>query len=301
MNENIEELELIAYEKIIAKNFDRQFDQPEKIPFQGNFLEIWDIKPVVPNKHLLPLLYVPGWGASPRAYQDGLRVHSLAGRRVISMSFSPKAEEIVVEGIPLGLATKIMGVFAIMDYKNLYKVDAVGYSEGSIILLSMLERESQRFGNIVLHGAPALTGKIGYLSIVRMEILNLVQLIYFRIIKATLEEKIILKHKSLDVNSWIKQAGFFKSVSDGIEAIKVEPHRLLRKIKNMSENHNIGLIAAKRDRIASYKKLFKNLGDLNIKKFSIIDGGHHTFEVRAVECANLTESMLQEFEGQNYV
>ncbi len=300
METSLVELENIVNEKIIRSGFERQFKEIESFPFANDLIGVWDMQPdMCHSDESVPLLYVPGWGATPETYKDGLRVHYESGRRIISLSFPFTYVGNHEPGLPKSLSIKLSAIEEVLRIKNITRIDAVGYSEGSIVVLALAERYPDRLRNIILQGVPGLTGNISYMGIIVMELNNLLQFVIYRFLQATKEEKRVLMVKGKSVVNWMKKVGFFRSISDGIDILRIEPHKLITRVLNKNK-HNIGVIAATKDRIVHFKKLRRKVDELRIRNFYEVKGGHHSFEVKAAECASLTEKMLQDFEC-NYV
>lgn len=296
MNQSEKELDLIAYDHVITQNFERQFDRVEAIPFQDSIVQTWDLRPENELEGSVPIIFIPAWGATPHTYKDGLKVYYESGRRVVSFAFPPKVKEVTKAGIPNALATKAAAVLTVLRQKGLTKVDAIGYSEGSIILQLVAHEVGCHFRNLVFLAPTGLTGKESYPNIIRLEILNVLQLLIKKL-TANGQEKSRMNSKKKDVKNWISQVGLLKSWQDGILPGFMETHELLYEIQMCSQKHQIGIIAGKNDKMINIKKLHKQAEEHKIEHFYEVDGGHQVFEIDAIKCARLSESLLQKFEA----
>jgi pimeloyl-ACP methyl ester carboxylesterase len=284
----------MAYYSIATSNYDERFKKTERIHFRGSHIELWDLRPHNERSDSVPVLFIPAWGASPRPYKNGLKIHYVAGRRVIAIAFSPKAQELKIVGIPDALATKVHAVLTALDVKGIRKVDGIGHSEGCTILQLVARQRDGIIRNLILQAPPGLLGKKSYIELISLEIQHVLHL-FIESIGANAEEKLGSKHKRSDLKNWIGGAGLFKSARDGILPGRVEVDMSIDELHKSPENHKISIIAAENDKMIN----FKEADDLKIGHFYSVEGGHQAFQIKAEECAILAESILKDLEN-NY-
>lgn len=279
-------------------DFEKQFAQPESIPFRGGYVQVWDLRQKRETPNSLPIVFIPGWGASPRVYKDSLRIYHASGRRVVTVAFSPKVEEVEKEGIPRALFTKAIAVLHVLKEKRIQKADAIGYSEGTVILQIAAHEEACRFRNFVFQAPTSLMGKSSYIQIFKMEFRNLLQLL--RVARnVSPEEKERIERKRKDVLAWFQGRGFIAGGWDGIQPGRFEASYLFEKLQQCPEQHRIGIIAAKDDQMIDFEKVAKRANELQVASFEEIQGGHQTFEIKAIESAEATKRILHMLENSH--
>jgi pimeloyl-ACP methyl ester carboxylesterase len=115
-----------------------------------------DLVDIVPEKKTqsLPILFAPGWSITINAIQDtltylvdcGYRVLSLNHKRVGGAKYQSEEER------------KAASILAILNRKEIERVDAVGYSEGCTNVLLAARMQPEKFRHIVLMNPSGLTG-----------------------------------------------------------------------------------------------------------------------------------------------
>ncbi len=283
------DLQQIKMENRVEKDFDLQFNQPQKIYFRDSEIEVWDLQPQNIRPKTIPLLFVPSWGATPRSYKEGLKIHFEAGRRIISVAFNPKTKNVDVKEIPAPLATKTATILEVLSQKKIPIVDAIGHSEGGMLLVLAATEKHDQFRNFVFEAPIGILGKYSYFDLFKRETIN-----YFHYLKekktASLLETESMNQKKTDVKNWFKNTGLIKGVMDGLMLGRFE---ITDQFRKLCQEHKSALLAAVDDKMIDFNKI-----NFKTKMFSFysVEGGHFSFETKANAYAKIAEIALQNLE-----
>ena len=131
----------------------------EVIQTTAGTTEIVDIKPVL-QKDIVPILLAPGWGDTPQAYEECLKIIHDGNRRVLSVSHPRRGKSVAEEtDFPMAETRKVQSLISIIDQKNLEKVDVIAHSEGAIYTIIAATLYPEKFRNIVLVNPGGLIGQ----------------------------------------------------------------------------------------------------------------------------------------------
>jgi len=169
-----EEIELNENGDLEKENFRDQFAHPEKIRFGESSFDAWDIHPSGEEKEV-PVLFVSGWGLTPRTYEEGIYEYVKAGRRVLAFS-SPaeeaKSDQVRTDDYPPAQVHHANAILTLIEAKNLNKVDIIAHSEGCINVAIAAEMAPDLFRHFVLVAPPDLTEKESRLNIIKQSSRN---------------------------------------------------------------------------------------------------------------------------------
>ncbi len=139
--------------------FEQQFAKKGRIESLGGVVEVTDIDP--PEKRTdVPVVFAPGWGATPKSAKEVLRVLANGGRRTLSLDHPRTGGEVEKRGDhPVDELRKASSLAAILDKKDISKVDVVAHSEGAINTIIAASLNPSRFRKIVLVAPGGMIGK----------------------------------------------------------------------------------------------------------------------------------------------
>jgi len=140
--------------------FEQQFARKEVIQTTAGPTEIVDIKPKI-QKDNVPILLAPGWGDTPQAYKQSLKIIHDDTRRVLSVSHPRRGENITGEDpdYPMAEIRKMQALIGVISQKRLEKVDVIAHSEGAINAIIAATLHPEKFRNIVLVNPGGLIGE----------------------------------------------------------------------------------------------------------------------------------------------
>lgn len=158
-------------------SFESQYDRKDTFDINGAKVESIDIKPEH-QKDEVPVLVVPGWGATMESFKPGMKVLTDKERRVVSLDFPRKGgtipessnEEInnwycekgkKVPKWPAEELRKANTILGLLDQKQIDKVDVIPHSEAAInvSIAAMLHPEKFKGRTIVYYSPAGLIGK----------------------------------------------------------------------------------------------------------------------------------------------
>ncbi len=310
MNENsfLPKIEQVDRER---KHFCEQFAHIEQIPFGESSFEAWDIKPLEQTKET-PVIFIPGWGKTPRSYEDTLYEFVKAGRRVITLSMptqDTQLDEVHTSVYPTAQANRADAILTLLAAKGLGEADVIAHSEGCINLAIAAERSPQVFRHFVLISPPDLTEKESRFGIMRQagkntQIAKEEMKAMEKKIKegqaSELEkaqygtEKTRYQQGEKDTKLWLKKRGLIKGLWESMNSI-VTRH-VWQNMKSKGE-HGISIVSGADDEMVSMKKLqTKNAEGLGVDGFYSVAGGHDRIAIRPEQYSYLAEQALSALE-----
>lgn len=166
-----------APDSALLVNFESQYDRKENFVINGAKVDSVDIKPEH-QKDEVPVLVVPGWGATMESFKPGMKVLTDKERRVVSLDFPRKGGKIPESSNdeiekwysdkgkeqpkwPAEELRKANTVVGLLDHKGLDKVDVIAHSEAAInvSIAAMLHPEKFRGRTIVYYSPAGIIGK----------------------------------------------------------------------------------------------------------------------------------------------
>lgn len=274
---------------IAKESFRDQFAHPEKIPFGEASFDAWDIHPIGEEKEV-PVLFVCGWGKTPRTYEDGIYEYVKAGRRVLA--FSSPAEEaesdnVRTDAYPAAQVHHANAILTLIAAKDLSKVDVIAHSEGCINAAIAAEVAPDLFRHFVLVAPPDLTEKESRLDIIMqasrndrglrkgldvMGTKNAAGLLTEEEKEQYAKEAERYVRSKEDASSWLRERGYIKGLWESTNSV-VTSH-ILRDLK-AAGGHGISIVSGVDDEMVSMKKLqTQDASDLGIDGFYSVRGGH---------------------------
>ncbi|MDO8516097.1 MAG: hypothetical protein Q7S28_02500, partial [bacterium] len=145
-------------------SFEEQFANKEEFEFLGGKVEFVDIKPEHP-KNEVPVLFAPGWGSTPEAMKDAIRVMVERGRRVLCLSHATSGGDMgemdpeIREKYPEAELRKALALNQLLTEKGIEKADVIAHSEGGINTAIAASVDSENFRNIIFMNVGGLIGK----------------------------------------------------------------------------------------------------------------------------------------------
>lgn len=144
----------------LADKFDRQTESAR----HHHDLDVIDIAPKSLKTQTVTFL-APGWGATTAVYRETIIALASTGRRVVAVASLPELSEnspaykFSGRNLPAIEWQKAEQAVAILQQKNLTRVDAVGHSESALFLSLAAIKHPKRFRNLVLVNPVALARK----------------------------------------------------------------------------------------------------------------------------------------------
>lgn len=122
------------------------------------YIEVVDKTPKEP-KISIPVLLAPGWGETPKVFEDVIDEVVKAGRRAITLKYI-SAQNPLLETNLLGVEMdKAEAFLGWLENKEIDKVDAIAHSSGALSIAFAASIQPERFRNIVLVDPAGMIGK----------------------------------------------------------------------------------------------------------------------------------------------
>ncbi|MGB7957907.1 MAG: alpha/beta hydrolase [Minisyncoccia bacterium] len=138
------------------------WEHPDRFHFEGTEVFAYDIKPEH-EKTDIPVAFAQGFGGTPLMFKKDIDTLVEHERRVISVDAMHGVPHNIPEekkrGLPDAELRKVAALLNTLDAKNIDKVDGVGNSEGSMVLVLAAALYPERFRNLVLEQPAGLIGK----------------------------------------------------------------------------------------------------------------------------------------------
>lgn len=271
---------------------------PETIPFGTTSFEGWDMslsENAVPKD--IPVLFIPGWGKTPRTYAEGIQGYVRAGRRVLTLSFPTKENKYLASitsknRFPRAQMNRASALIALLDAREVEKVDVIAHSEGCMNVLIAADLFPERFRNLVLIAPPGLTGRESRFHILWHVVRSGAQL-WQDMMSFSPEEQRRYQQGMLDTRAWLKQRGFVRGSIEGMEPGRIDVRSLLCEVK--THGHGVSIIAAEKDRMLPIGQFRRAIADgLPIDVFYSVAGGHRGFYLQPERYAAIIERALKE-------
>jgi len=286
-------------------SFEEVFEDPEKISFQNGTIEVFDFDPG-PEKereNTPPVLFVPGGlGATPRSYKESIKTYFDAGRRTISISFSPEStgNDLGKEDAPDILTAKANAILAVLKDRGVNQVDVIAHSEGCMNAILAAAKNAKQFRHFVFVAPPGLTGKESYLKILKKALQN-IQYSKKEYENATTEERARIDQKKDELKEWLNKRGTIKGAVESMTPGLFEVDELVRTLQaeDNGNAHGISIIAGVDDKMLPIEKFqSKNASELGIDGFYSVSGGHSHLFIQPGKYAHAAESALEALENK---
>ena len=132
--------------------------RPEKIKLPSGEIDVFDLKPER-EKSAVPVIFIPGWGGTAGMFREDIEAFAQGGRRSLSID-APRGigHEIQAPEMPQAQLRKVAALMETLDAKKIERVDAVGNSEGGMVVALAAKLYPNRFRNIVLEQPAGMIG-----------------------------------------------------------------------------------------------------------------------------------------------
>ncbi|MCK9578052.1 alpha/beta hydrolase [bacterium] len=218
----------------------------------------------------VPVFASPGWGVSPEAWSDSLKIIAEEGeRKVVTANFT--REEIINEeegaDIPASELQKALAIIDILNSKGLEEVDGIGHSEGGLNLAIAASLFPEKFRNLVFV-SPA-----GSIDISREELVK-----RFAIDEGIEEMKGMDKGKILSFKTYLKAivGSFLKNPilsHKEVDAMtKLDIFEMTKWLKE--KGVDVGFVAGANDQVFKMDEINKKVGVNNIDNYLTTKGNH---------------------------
>jgi pimeloyl-ACP methyl ester carboxylesterase len=147
--------------------FREQWEHPERQDIEGEEVYVYDIKP--DEEIAAPVVFVPGFGGTPPMFKRDIDTFVEHGRRVVSVDAPHGIEHDIPEDhqreFPDAELRKVAALVEVLQAKGIEKVNGVGNSEGSLVLVLAAVTHPELFDNLVLENTPGMIGEDDPLSL----------------------------------------------------------------------------------------------------------------------------------------
>lgn len=154
MNKDVENR--IFQEPKERESFESEWNHSEVFNLSGGVVEVRELVPEI-QKTNIPIVLIPSWRNNEIENKNTAQSLNKEGRRVVSASspsdFDYRKESFSMEemdSIPDSVLRKVAGMISYLDAKGIQKNDAIGVSEGCLIVLLIAALYPEYFRNIVL-------------------------------------------------------------------------------------------------------------------------------------------------------
>ena len=131
----------------------------------GQEIEYYDVAPSAPEQgEARPLLVVPGFATGPLSFSP-IIVGLANRRRVLSVSNPHGIKVDPQKGFPTPQLRKAMAIIEMLDHEGIEGIDAVGHSEGAIVLDLVAQLRPGLINHMVLSHPAGLSEKRGFLKL----------------------------------------------------------------------------------------------------------------------------------------
>jgi pimeloyl-ACP methyl ester carboxylesterase len=159
-----EQLNNSGVEKELEKKpqFAEQWEHPDRFQFEDTEVFAYDIKPEH-EKTDVPVAFAQGFSGTPLMFKKDIDKLVENERRVISVNAMHGVPHNIPEekkrDLPDAELRKVAALLDTLDAKDIEKVDGVGNSEGSMVLVLAATLYPERFRNLVLEQPAGLIGE----------------------------------------------------------------------------------------------------------------------------------------------
>lgn len=257
-------------------SFESQFAHKEKFELLGGVIEFVDVKPEHPKTEV-PVLFAPGWGETPEALKDVVRIMAERGRRVITLSHARRgmdmkdADPSMKKEYPEAQLRKALALIQVLAEKGIEKTDVVAHSEGGINAAIAAALETEKFRNIVFMNVGGLIGKDKFpklagrfaLSAIK-DALNLVQ-------KPDATKQARMNRITREVAKYIAKNPI-RALREAVDISESQIHGLLRGLHE--KGVGIAVINGVDDPVFPMEKMQQMVKQDQLDGFLSVKGGH---------------------------
>lgn len=130
------------------------YQHVESFKSLGGYVRVHEINPEN-KKDEVPILFIPGWGASAKTVEKLAIEFANHGRRILVINNEhldrcQRTEEKEYRKVPCLEYNKAIGIHTILKGRELTKVDLISHSEGSVAATVAMHMEPSFFRNLLL-------------------------------------------------------------------------------------------------------------------------------------------------------
>lgn len=274
---------------------------PGKITIGNEQFDLYDMHPEISEQET-PILFVPGFVATPEIFKENIRSCVAAGYRTLSVEAPHGSEHSIAPEDRIGKVTdaelrRIAAFMSGLDAAQIEKADAIGHSEGAIDVLLAAALFPERFNNIVLVNPGGLIADDDPIRLSLRFIRDAARSWYFAWKQGTLEEKMLIDKLSMpNVFSNVPQ-----STKEVISVARTATYQLLRQVRE--SGIGITIIHGPQDAVFPIAKIRTTIQDMKenpqedilklVNGFYSVAGDHNTFIRRAPEYTRLAVGALK--------
>lgn len=275
-------------------SFEDQFNRQETLNFLGGLLKVVD---AIPEKRKTepPVFICPGWGEDQETFKDSLRTLFDAGRHVISLrhverqvplEFREREQEYSIAEL-----RKARAIEAVLDSKQIGRVDIVAHSEGAInaAIFSILHPEKVR--NLVLVNPASLIGKDSFSRLAGRYLVNIIRGIHEAL--ADPEGREALERSG--IATWRYVTSNIVGAAESASAIAgSQIQDILKKLHEAGIG--IAVVHGVDDPVFSMQRMQSILRSEYIDGFYSVKGGHNDIYVHPNKYMMLVDQALDAFD-----
>ena len=223
----------------------------------------------------IPVLIAPGWGETPRTFQESANVMAGKGRRTLSLAH-PRFGKISETNLELrGTYRKqelrrALTLLYVLEQKGIEKADVVAHSTGAVDIAVAASIKPERFRNIVLFAPGGMTGK-GDISVIKRLVMNLQASMLRAINDPENVSQRLMRGGTETLKYFLKNPP--RAIMELIEVLgKTDISGLLEALHG--QGHRISIIQGVDDRAIPMEKIQKVANTKQIHGFYSIQGDH---------------------------
>jgi len=289
MKENIETLQGRSTQE---SEYGKQFKDITMLHLDGVPIGIHEISPET-QKTEVPVVFAPGWAATPKIYKSNLVALAEAGRKVIAVDAPHGISTPEAENYAAAELRKAAAILKALEAKGVERVDVIGHSEGAIYLLMIARMYPEKIRNMVLIDPPGLIGEDNAARL----------LVGFSIdiVRETIRK---ITHPSPDMpqNSILEPLRIIKeNPTQAIREVLAIADSDIREMLTFAKEHGIGIsvIHAVDDGFFPMERVQKVIDPAQIDGFYSVRGTHQVFTLEPVKYTKLAETALSDLEKKH--
>jgi pimeloyl-ACP methyl ester carboxylesterase len=249
-------------ESALRARFEKQLAHTELLTLQGRPCEVFDLNPEASEG--VPVVFVPGFGATLREYAPSIFELFRKGDRIISVTppqMSP-IEHGSLTKFPSHLEERAEAILALCAHKQVQQVDILAHSEGAIHAVIAAGIHEEQFRNFVF-SAPAGFTPASVVKILKRSLFHQVQQI--------MQEK--GRGKDAQGHAKQKRAYSLASVRELLRAMDPGKIDITPELRALHEaGHGVSVLAHVDDQLVRMNNFQRNRGVLRSAKELGIDG-----------------------------
>jgi pimeloyl-ACP methyl ester carboxylesterase len=271
-------------------SLEAQFDNPERWELEGGVVQVHDVMPER-LKTDIPVVFAPGWAATPTSFRENILAFAGLGRRIISVD---SVHGIEAEGVEDHSKTELRKTAALvqaLEAKGIEQVDLVGHSEAGIYATIAASLYPGRFRNLVLIEPGGMVGE----DTVKRLLLGSI--------------KDLAKQVADSVKNRKSKAPLTRAFGEASKAIMKNPVEAARQIVAINKaqiqdrlkalkaaGHGIAIIHGVDDTFFPMDKIQKTVSSEMVDGFYSVKGTHNEFYMQPQKYTALADQALDALE-----